>query len=359
MMTNNAFVPRLALIACFTLSAGLAACNNQGAAREKPGARPTDPPRASPGPGGRVQMSMLREKAINVVEEASKSELAEVRANAVQAASLVPGRLKSVIDAGLTDASPGVRGVTALAIGRASLKGYETPLRTLRSDGEPLVQVSALFALIKTGVEVDRSPLAWYLLDHPSPWVKRQAAESLGQLGDRSALPLLRDAARAKYPSLAPEQVKILQLLIAEAMIRLGDDTPRQALRAALYPSRPEELEAAALAVTIIGEVQDREATSQLVHLSEYRDRTGQRYPAEVRLAVASSLARLGLPQGAFIADEYVNSQTPALRAQAAMVYAVTKGPDNLEKLDRLLSDPDPIVRSTAAVAVLRAGMSG
>jgi HEAT repeat protein len=358
MTTLSAFVPRLAVAACLSFAVTLPACNSQGSKPNdtKPGTTQNTPPA---GTGGRVQSSILRERAINVVEESFRSEIAEVRANAVQGASFVPQRLKAIIDAGLTDASPGVRGVAALAIGRAGLKGYETSLRTLRNDPEPLVQVSALFALLKTGAEVDRSPLAWYLLDHPNPWVKRQAADSLGQLNDRSALPLLRDAARAKYPSLAPEQVKILQLLIAEAMIRLGDDTPRQALRAALYPSRPEELEAAALAVTIIGEVQDREATSQLVYLSQYRDRTGQQYPAEVRLAVAFSLARLGLPQGAFIADEYVTSLSAAVRAQCALVYAVTKGPDNLEKLDRLLSDPDPIVRSTAAVGVLRAGTGG
>ncbi len=323
--------------------------------KSKPDAAPKSTTDAStPTATTPIAASVLRERAIEVIEAEIKDPDASIRAAAAAAAALTPARLGHIIEKGLSDTNSGVRGVTAMAIGRGQIKGYANRLTPLLQDPETITQVAATFALIRTGVDVDRSPLASWLLNDPSPWVKRQAADVLGLLGDKSAMPILKTAARQKFPTLGPEQSKILSLLLAEAMIRLGDDSQRPVIRAALYPATPDELEAAALAVTIIGAIQDREAVAQLIYLTEYRDKAGQQYPAEVRLAAAQTLAKLGKPQGYFIADQYVNSTNPVHRAQAAAVYGATKGPQNNQRLDALLNDPVSLVRVAAADAVLR-----
>jgi HEAT repeat protein len=76
--------------------------------------------------------------------------------------------------------------------------------------------------------------------------------------------------------------------------------------------------------------------------------------PAEVRLAAAGSLAELGLDKGTFIADEYAGNSMPAIRAQAAHVYGLIGRPENLSKLQKMMTDRAAIVRIAAAGAVLK-----
>ncbi len=330
----------------------LFACDSQPQVK-KGSSNPPSKAVQTPPPMTPVNASLLRERAIEIIEQNSVNPDASLRASATGAAAFVPGRLRPILEKGLQDTNSGVRGVTAMAIGRAQVKGFDDRLVPLLHDPEVITQVSATYALARTGGNVDRSPLASWLLNDPSPWVKRHAADVLGLLGDKSALPLLKAAAREKFSGISSEQMRILQLMLAEAMIRLGDDAQRPVIRAALYPSAPEELEVAALAVAMIGEVQDREASAQLVNIAEYKDSAGHAYPAEIRLAVAASLAKLGMTQGYFVADEYIANTSAVVRAQCAFVYGVTKGPENLAKLQRLMEDPEPLVRISAAAALL------
>ncbi|GJQ30710.1 MAG: hypothetical protein HBSAPP03_25940 [Phycisphaerae bacterium] len=302
----------------------------------------------------RVTASATRERALQTIEELAVGGDPQTRANAVEAASFAPTRLADVIAKGLRDANPAVRSVAAQCVGRTKLTDLAGEVSPLLTDPTPHVRLSAIYAQIALGQDADRTPLASALLENPSPWVRRHAAFILGELGDPSAISLLRAALRDPYPTASAEQVRALQLQIAEAMAKLGDANSRQVLRAALYPSRPEELEAAALAVQILGEIQDRDAIDQLIYLAEYRDRTGQPYPAEVRLGIAAALAGMGLPQGRFIADEFAKHENPVLRAQAAFVYGRIGGRESWERLAELLNDPNPAVRVSAAAGILR-----
>lgn len=301
-----------------------------------------------------VEISSLRERAIQIVEECATSTDPTLRANAAEAAINAPSRLRRVIDASLADKNPGVRGVAASALGLAKLPEFGATLMSLTQDSNAAVRVSAIYAVLATGGEVDRSPLATALLKDPSASVKRQAADALGLLGDRSATGLLRAAAKEKFPELPPAQVRLLHLQIAEALVKLGDDSQRPVIRAALYPSQPDELEAAVLAVQIIGTIQDKESAAQLVGLADYKDRAGQQYPPEVRLAIAATLAQLGMPEGSFVAEQYVGNASPSVRAQVAFVYGQTKGAKNGARLAQLMEAPEPQVRIAAAAAVLR-----
>lgn len=76
--------------------------------------------------------------------------------------------------------------------------------------------------------------------------------------------------------------------------------------------------------------------------------------PAEVRLGVAAALARMGLKEGGFIADEYAANTFPPIRAQVAFVYGEIGRPESLAKLEEFMADPDPMVRVAAAAGVLK-----
>ena len=304
-------------------------------------------------PPAQVAISTLREKAIGIVEENAKSVDPTLRANAVGAAWYAPVRLRPIIEAGLNDPNPGVRAVAASVVGHAKLAGFTPQLQELTSDSQPVVRVSAIYALAANRVPVDRTPLAEVLLNDPSSSAKRQTVDVLGLLGDASAIPLLKAAARQKFPELSPAQTRLLQLQIAEALVKLGDDAQRPVIRAALYPSQPDELEATVLAVQSIAAIKDKEAAAQLVAIVEYRDRAKQQYPAEVRLAVAATLAQLGMPEGSFVADQYVQNPSAPVRAQSAFVYGHTKGKGNGAHLSQLMDDAEPQVRLAAAGAVL------
>lgn len=301
-----------------------------------------------------IAVSALRERALDVLAEYASGLSPQLRANALEAMSEMPARLDRHIPAALSDESAGVRSTAAIIIGRSGLTQWGPAVRPLLHDSSAYVRISALYALVKTGADIDRSPLAAYLLADPSPRVRAHAAYLLGELGDPSALGLLKEATRAPMPRGSAAEARLLHLQIAEAMVKLGDEGQLESIRAALYPSRPEEFEATALAVQIIGHLQARAAIDELVVLTAIRDSRGSRLPAEVRLGAAGSLARLGMHQGTFLAEEFATSDLPALRAQTAHVYGEIGLASNLPRLERMLADPEGLVRVSAAAAIVK-----
>lgn len=306
-----------------------------------------------------VARSRLVERAGSVLQEAARSTNAELRANAVEAMSASPGRLAAVARDALRDESVGVRAVAALAVGKSGLREVEDALRPLLGDESAYVRASALGALAMLGADVDLTPLADMALTASSSRVRAHAAYVLGEVGDRSAVRLLREAAQARVPRTSAAEVRLLRLQIAEALVKLGDEESIHAVRAALYPSRPEELEATALAVQILGTLGDRGAVDELILLSERRDERGGQMPAEIRLAVAAALAQLGERQGAFVAEEFWRHPSAGIRAQSAIVFGLTTGSRNMSRLETMLGDADPRVRVAAAAGVLRIAARG
>jgi HEAT repeat protein len=298
--------------------------------------------------------SELRERAIGQLLESSRSADPSIRANAAEAAQQAPARLDAIVASALKDENIGVRSVAAAIVGKAKLGTLSPSVRPLIHDPSPFVRASAIFGLRATGDDVDPSPLSTFLLNDPSPRVRSHAAYLLGEQGDRSALPMLRAAAKRTMPRASEAEVRLMQLQLAEAMVKLGDEAQIQSIRAALYPSRPEELEATALAVQILGQLKDRGSIDQLIFLSGKTDETGKPMPAEVRLGIAIALAQMGNRRGNFIAQEFWKNENPVVRAQAAAAFGATAQSDGLAFLDELLDDPSEQVRTAAAAAILR-----
>lgn len=301
-----------------------------------------------------LESSRLRERALDVLMEATRDPYDLARASALEGLGLTPGRLVEPARAGLKDRNPGVRSASAMMVGKARLGALLDEVRPLLRDSDARVRASAIFALHANGAAVDPTPLAGMVLADPSPRARAQAAFVLGEMGDRSAIGLLNDAARRAVGRATASETRILQIQIAEAMVKLGDEKQLEVIRAALYPSRPEDLEVAALAVQVIGQLRDRGAIDNLVYLTAVRDERGNRMPAEVRLGAAAALARMGMGQGSFLADEFAGHPSAALRAQAAFVYGEIGRVENLAKLEVMMRDADASVRVAAAAAVVR-----
>lgn len=301
-----------------------------------------------------VIRSALREQAIETILASGRSQDPSIRANATECALLAPARLEPLVAAGLKDDNLGVRSISAVVAGKARIRTLTPALRPLLSDPSPYVRASAIFGLRRCGEEVDPTPLSTILLEDPAVKVRAHVAYLVGEMGDKSAVGMLRAAARRPMPRTAESEIRLFQLQIAEALVKLGEESQIHSIRAALYPSRLEELEATALAVQIIGTLKDQGAKDQLMYLSGKQDKDGSLMPAEIRLGIASSMAQLGNRNGAFIAQEFWNNPSPVLRGQTAMVFGYIARPEGLVYLERLIADPNENVKVAAAAGILR-----
>lgn len=306
-----------------------------------------------PPPKTALEITDLRERAVALLLKETSSAAPEARANSVEALGRTPGRLKKVLARMLGDENLGVRAVAAMVVGRAKMQDQASLVRPLLSDASPFVRMSAIYALVRCGEPVDPTPMAGFLMND-SPRVRAQAAFLLGEIGDATALPMVKDASRDAMTRASPPEVRLMQLQMAEARVKLGEEPAIHEIRAALYPARPEALEATALAAQIIGQVNDRAGIDQLIYLTAKWDPKKQPMPGEVRLAAAGSLARLGITRGTFLANEYSKDKSASLRAQAAHVYGMTGQEANLSVLETMMGDPSELVRVSAAAAVLR-----
>lgn len=228
-------------------------------------------------------------------------------------------------------------------------------LRPLLRDPSAFVRASATYALIALGDRtVDPTPLGDMATQDSSARVRAHAATMLGLIGDESAIPLLRATAAAKMPRAGEGEIRLLRLSVSEALVRLGEEQEIHTLHAALFPSTPDQLESAAIAAQMLGELGSRRSIPELTNLVVYLDpASGQQMPAEIRMSAAQSLGRLGKNDGAFVGLEYVNNPDPLIRAQAARVLGVMRGSEASAALARLLEDPNPLVRVSAAAGVL------
>ncbi len=326
-------------------------------ARQKPPAQPTrvvQPPATQTASLPPLQAADMRERALDVLEQAARDDNPQIRANAIEALSSAPTRAGAAVSAGLRDQNEGVRSVAAMVAGRAKLKHLAPSLHTLLSDKSPYVRASAIYALSNMGEPVNPTPLGLILFSDPSPRVRSHAVFVVGELGEKSALPMIRTAASTPIPRASQVENRLFQLQAAEAMVKLGDDTRLEPIIAALFPASPEDLEATALAAQILGQLGHKPVVNDLNNLAG-GSYMGGKMPAEVRLAAASSLARLGRPQNvALVADEFRANEAQVLRAQAASVYGELKDQSQLAKLEPMLKDGSGLVRVSAAAAILK-----
>lgn len=319
--------------------------------------QPTGEARLSEGPpsGPAIPIASSggpRSTATALLLEAARSPVPVYRANAIEALGSAPEALRLVLKSALADPNRGVRFVAAASVGRAQLTEFADAVQPLLVDESASVRAAAIYALIRLGQKIDPSPLAAMVMSD-DPEIRSNAYMVLGELGNPSALPLIKGSLGKGMRKTNPARVRIVELQAAEAMVRLGDSAQIEPIRAALFaPSDQNELNA--LAAQIAGRLKDEGSRPMLIRLI---DATGESArPAEIRLTAAASLTELGpqdFGQVARLAKAYIRDRDPIVRGQAALALARSQGPPAAAELERMLFDTDPNVQLATARAIL------
>ncbi len=311
------------------------------------------------------------------VVRSAHSEDAFIRANALEAAQYLDGGVTPLLQLGLEDGHPAVRFAALTTIGRLRLEDLAGSVervladeeeaasqwrREVRERGERLserrrhelatrinfsrsVQAAAYFALARCGRNVDITPMA-VLLASSDPTVRGNVAMLLGYLGDESAVALLEEVALKPIRRATDHGWALTRVQIAEAILRLGDESALDTLRAAAFSQHHE---VRVLAVEAMAELGDRglEAGFEQMVLED-------RNNIELRLAAARALARFGGTRGIELVYDAAEADHAIFRIWAARTLGLFDDPAAAARLVRLLSDGDERVRLTAAANILR-----
>ncbi len=292
-----------------------------------------------------------REFALDVLRQASDADYAQLRANAIEGMRHAPDQLDPLVRRGLVDVNRGVRFTAAMTIGRNKMQHLVHLLEPMLRDQADSVRAAAMYGLKRCGKPVDLSPLSEMILSD-SPEIRANAAMVLGDLGNPSAVPVVRQAIGHGMDRVNAAKVKIVDLQLAEALVNLGEDRQLEVIRAALFaPSEQGEL--TALACMMCGRLHDERTVPDLIRLARI---TGQfQQPAEVRMAATWALARIDVLQAlSDVPMGYLSDPQYQLRVQAALTLGEIGDPAFLPALTTSMSDENPLVQVAAASAVLQ-----
>ncbi len=288
---------------------------------------------------------------MDVLDQASLSDDPLMRANAIEALAPETEALRAAVLRGLVDSNEGVRFVATMSIGRDHLCGVSHLLQPMLQDESASVRVAAIYSLTACGQEVDLNPLASAIFgDNAAD--RANAALVLAELGNETAIPMIRQGMGQDFKSYDPARSRTIDLLMAESVVRLGDRTELEAIRAAMF-APPEHSEMTALACQMLARLDDRVAIPNLVELASGNG--PRKAGPELRLVAAAALARMEpgqVPRGLVI--EQINADSPAVRLQVATVLGALKDPTFEPQLTILLNDAQPRVQMAAAAAILQ-----
>jgi len=347
-------------------------------------------PAATPRPTSwRMVLQDARDEAIQEVITAARSDNALYRMSAIEAMQPLPSRALPLAQLGMEDENPAVRFAALVTIGKLQLRSLGPVAAQMADDPAPAVRAAALFAAHQCGQDVDLTAFA-QMLASPSPSLRGNAALLLGMMGEASAIPMLEEMARVPMRTASNVSQSIVRLQVAEAIVKLGDDSPVNAMRAGIFSSFDE---VRLLSILMVGRVNDKLMIPVLEGLLEPVQPGGNVYePIEVRLAAAQALAELGrdtgldiLLKGAAAGPEWITAEAEKylkgdgggeyaryyqrlikdaeqraqigarIRSQAAFGLAMIKDRRAAAALVKLLNDPEPSVRLAAAASVLKA----
>jgi HEAT repeat protein len=293
----------------------------------------------------------MRDESLRILRLAATSDWPALRAHALEASIRNPPLLRSFAASALRDENRGVRFVACMSIAEARLTGFTEQLTPLLVDESASVRAACMLALARSGERVNLTPLATMVLDN-DPEVRANAYLVLGELGNQSAVPMIRESIGRGMKLVNPLRVRLVDLAAAEALVKLGDEFEIEPIRAALF-APPEQGELTVVACDSVRRLGDEVARPMLERIISSGGES-MRSP-EIRLAAARALARLGGGKAPLrIASEYVSHPDARIRAQAAALCAdLGAGPkgsaEALEMLAGLIRDENPSVQIAAA----------
>jgi HEAT repeat protein len=349
--TNSVRTPLALALMCLLASCAVADdWSSKGRAR--PGVDEPTPAQSTPGlvPGYQPPPE-LGDEALTILMKATESSNALMRNSAIEALQALPASVEPVARRALADPNRGVRFTAAMTIGELRLTDAAHLIEPLLHDDSLSVQAAAIYALHRCGYKPDPNPLARMIVSD-DPEVRGNAAMIFGLLGNNSARKVVQAALGQGMAQAPPQRVKLVELQMAATLVKLGDQSQLQPLRAALYaPS--DQGEVAVLACLLAGEIRDTGAVADLYNLAGRDDRYQQ--PPEIRMAATQALTQID-PGRVMIEVPltYVGSAYYQQRQQAALTLGKIGNPAALPVLQGLMADPNPLVQVAAAGGVVR-----
>ena len=297
-----------------------------------------------------VDGNTVKQSALSLLLDNTESNNSRFRANAIEALRYAPNDLlERVLRLALGDNNRGVRFVAAMMIGEKKLCSLSMLLEPLLLDESESVQAAALYSLYRCGLKVDLNLLA-HMLQSGNPELQGNAAMVLGMMGNTSAVHMIRDALKVPQDLITPIRRRLINLQMAEALILLGERNELEVVRAAIFSSA-QESEVTALACQIAGRLGDVEVVSTLESITM----SPKRYPDEIRLVAATSLAEITprrMPLELVLS--FSSNDSANIRSQCATALGVQGYQLNLGPLALMLKDVDPLVQISAAGGILR-----
>lgn len=328
----------VALLLAGVCTLGLAACAS---------AAPRSAAAATEAASG-ADLSAHRAAAVKVVLDAARSERAELRAQAIEAIQYAPDRALPMVQLALGDEHPAVRFSALYVMGKLKLDSLATAVRPLYQRDQPAyVRAGVVYAATRCGFAKPEliGQMGEFLFDD-DPSVRANAALLLGEMGNDTAITMLRQASlMPKGDKHAPIYWALLRVQTAEALAKLGDPRGLDAVRSAAYSGFDE---VRILAVQTAGRLKDESFWGNLNNFLIEN-------PVEFRLAAAEALARLGHERGLGVMLKSASHKLDTVRAQAAFALGQSHRPEARAALVKLLNDPSASVRLAAAAAVLEA----
>ena len=297
-----------------------------------------------------VDRETVNATAITILQDSLHATSPRLRANALESLRYAPPKIvEHAVLSALGDENRGVRFVAAMMIGEESLCDISLLLEPLLLDESEAVPAAAISSKYKCGGKVDLNPIA-QMLRSDNPELRGNAAMIIGQLGNKSAILMIREALKNTPTTITPIRRRIINLQMAEALILLGERDELEVVRAAVFSSI-QEAEVTALACQITGNLRDVEVISTLEGITL----TPGRYPDEIRLVAATALAQISpsrMPLEPVL--RFSSHESPTIRSQCATALGVQGNSLSLGPLALMLKDIDPLVQISAAGAVLR-----
>ena len=217
------------------------------------------PPQAS---GWATDFGTLLGRAVEQVEASARSVDPERRANAMELCeSLGRRRAEPLLALGIEDPTVPVRYCAVVNAGRLEVRTLLPRIRELAAADSAYERAAVIFAQHMMDDSVDVTPFA-HMLTSDDPGLRGSAAMLLGMMGDDSAVPMLRDLAKVPLPStIIPVSGVIVRMQIAEARVRLGDESTYNAIRWGLFS---DYAEVQVLAASMVGRLGDRKMEEAL-----------------------------------------------------------------------------------------------
>ena len=293
---------------------------------------------------------------IEVLQQARSNQDPLVRANAIEALSAAPEAQEDAVKFGLIDSNEGVRFVAAVSLGDAGRCDLVDLVRPLLDDDSASVRAAALYALAMCDIAPDLAPLAAMVLGQHAT-ERANAALLLGKLGNASAIGMLRSAIGRPLDNTDARRQRLVELTVAEALVRLGSREHLEEIRASFFGSA-DAVELVAVATQMAGELGDLGLGHALEQMAF--DAGPRKAGPELRMIAVAALGAL-TPDAAQpeIALLFLDDPTAQVRAQAATALMWGNAPGQDAALARLLADSSLQVRISAARAMLKRRSSG